>query len=104
MAALEADAAFERHLTPRLALEPLRHLGGVGIEFAILPLREVDFVHDFTVEDDGDFRALGGEGQAIRLKPQQLHISEIDVSSQREDASIFHISKPSRPAGMRALP
>ena len=65
MAALEADAAFEGHFSPRLALKPFRHLGGVGIEFAVFPLREVDFVHDYAVEHDGDFRTLDGEGHAV---------------------------------------
>lgn len=44
MAALEADTAFVGHFTPRLALEPFRHRGGTGIEFAVFPLGEVDSV------------------------------------------------------------
>lgn len=65
MTALEADTAFGWHFGPRFALQPFRHLGAVGIEFAVFPLGEVEFVHDFAVEQDGDFRALGGEGHAV---------------------------------------
>ena len=65
MSSLEADAAFRWHPSPRLALQPFWHLGAVGIEFAVLPLREVDLVHDLIIEHDGDFRALGRDSHAI---------------------------------------
>jgi hypothetical protein len=65
VAALEADATFVGHFSPWLPLEPFGHLRAVGNKFAVFPLREVDCVHDFAVEDDGDCRALGGEGHAV---------------------------------------
>jgi hypothetical protein len=65
MTTLESNATFGWHFGPRFPLQPLRHLGGVGIDFAFLPLREVDCVHAFAVEYDGDFRALGREGHAV---------------------------------------
>lgn len=65
MSALEADAAFRWHFSPRLTLQPFRHLGAIGIEFAILPSREVDFVHDFAVEHDDDFWPHRRDGHAV---------------------------------------
>lgn len=65
MTALEADATFVRHFSPWLPLEPFGHLRAVGNKFAVFSLREVDCVHDFAVEYDGDCGALGGEGHAV---------------------------------------
>jgi hypothetical protein len=49
---------------------PSSHFGipdAVGIEFAVLPRREVDFVHDLSIEHDGDSGSLSGEGHADRF-------------------------------------
>jgi hypothetical protein len=54
VAALEADAAFGWQFGTGFALEPLGHLGVLGIDFAVLPLAQVDLVHNLALEHDGN--------------------------------------------------
>ncbi len=65
VAASEADAALGWQFGPGFALEPLGHLGAIGIDFAVLPLGQVDLVHDLAVEHDGDSWAMASFNQVL---------------------------------------